>query len=112
MDRKARQAITAAALIVGTLAAAPIAQTTIKLATLVPQASVWDKNLKQMGEEWKQATGGRFDVTVYSGGAQGDEPTVLRKMRLDALQAAAFTNVGLGMIDPAFNVFNVPFFFE
>jgi TRAP-type transport system periplasmic protein len=99
-------------LLVGAFTALPVAQTTIKLATLVPQGSIWDKNLKQMGEEWKQATGGRFDVTVYSGGTQGDEPTVLRKMRIDALQAAALTNVGLGMIDSAFNVFNVPFFFE
>jgi TRAP-type C4-dicarboxylate transport system substrate-binding protein len=122
MDRKARQAITReavtrgavtiVALVAAVLAAAPVAQTSIKLATLVPQNSIWDKNLKQMGEEWKQATGGRFDVTVYAGGSQGDEPTVLRKMRLDALQAAAFTNVGLGMIDPAFNVFNVPFFLD
>jgi TRAP-type C4-dicarboxylate transport system substrate-binding protein len=115
MDRKARQAVTIAALtalLVGAFTALPVAQTTIKLATLVPQGSIWDKNLKQMGEEWKQATGGRFDVTVYSGGTQGDEPTVLRKMRIDALQAAALTNVGLGMIDSAFNVFNVPFFFE
>ena len=112
MDRKARQAITIAALVAAVFAAAPVAQTAIKLATLVPVGSIWDKNLKQMGEEWKQATGGRYEVTVYAGGAQGDEPTVLRKMRLDALQAAAFTNVGLGMIDPAFNVFNVPFFLE
>src|SRR5439155_5638899 len=91
---------------------APLAQTSIKLATVVPIGSVWDKSLKQMGEEFKQATGGRFEITVYSGGTQGDEPTVLRKMRLDALQAGAFTNTGLGMIDPSFNVFNVPFFFE
>jgi len=86
--------------------------TTIKLATLVPTNSIWDKNLKQMAEEFKQATGGRFEITVYSGGTQGEEPTVLRKMRLDALQAGAFTNTGLGMIDPSFNVFNTPFFFE
>jgi TRAP-type C4-dicarboxylate transport system substrate-binding protein len=33
-------------------------------------------------------------------------------MRLDALQAAAFTAVGLGNIDAAFSVFNIPFFFE
>jgi TRAP-type C4-dicarboxylate transport system substrate-binding protein len=112
MDRQARQAVVIAAIVVGALTSAPIAQTTIKLATLVPTNSIWDKNLKQMGEEWKQATGGRFDVTVYSGGTQGDEPTVLRKLRIDALQAAALTNVGLGMIDSSFNVFNVPFFFE
>jgi TRAP-type C4-dicarboxylate transport system substrate-binding protein len=33
-------------------------------------------------------------------------------MRLDALQAASFTAVGLGSIDAAFNIFDVPFFFE
>ena len=94
------------------LATAPLAQTAIKLATIVPEASIWDKNLKQMGEEWKQATEGRIAVTVYGGGSQGDESTVLRKMRLDALQAAAFSVVGLGSIDASFNVFDIPFFFE
>lgn len=89
-----------------------VAQRAIKLATVVPDGSVWDKNLKQMAEEWKAATGGRVTVTVYGGASQGDEATVLRKMRLDALQAASFTAVGLGSIDAAFNVFDVPFFFE
>ena len=88
------------------------AQAPVKLAHLLPEGSVWDKNLKQMGEEWKQATDGRVAVTVFAGGSQGDESTVLRKMRLDALQAAAFTAVGLGMIDSAFNVFDIPFFFD
>ncbi len=59
-----------------------------------------------------QATGGRVSLTVFGGGSQGDEPTVLRKMRLDALQAASLTGVGLGTIDASFNVFDVPFFFE
>jgi TRAP-type transport system periplasmic protein len=88
------------------------AQTPLKLAHLLPEGSVWDKNLKQMGEEWKLATDGRVVLTVFAGGSQGDESTVLRKMRLDALQASAFTAVGLGMIDSAFNVFDIPFFFD
>ena len=94
------------------IANAAHAQTGLKLATLVPEGSVWDKNIKQMAEEWKTATDGRVTLTVFAGGSQGDEPTVLRKMRLDALQAAAFSAVGLGMIDPAFNVFDIPFFFD
>jgi TRAP-type C4-dicarboxylate transport system substrate-binding protein len=65
-----------------------------------------------MGAEWSQTTGGRVSLTVFGGGSQGDEPTVIRKMRLDALQAASLTGIGLGTIDAAFNVFNVPFFFE
>jgi TRAP-type C4-dicarboxylate transport system substrate-binding protein len=84
----------------------------LKLATVVPDNSIWDKSLEQMAAEWKQATNGRVVLTIFSGGSQGDEPTVLRKIRLDALQAASLTVVGLANIDPAFNVFNVPFFFE
>ncbi len=110
MVGQARQAV-AAGFVLLALAGSASAQS-VKLATVVPQGSVWDKGLKQMGEEWKDATGGRVMVTVYPGGSQGDESTVLRKMRLDALQAAAFTAVGLGGIDPAFNVFDLPFFFD
>jgi TRAP-type C4-dicarboxylate transport system substrate-binding protein len=51
-------------------------------------------------------------LTVFSGGSQGDEPTVLRKMRLNALQGASLTVVGLASIDWSFNVFNIPFFFQ
>ena len=65
-----------------------------------------------MSTEVAQQTGGRVTLTVFAGGSQGDESTVLRKMRLDALQAAALTGVGLGSIDASFNVFDVPFFFE
>jgi TRAP-type C4-dicarboxylate transport system substrate-binding protein len=103
-----------AALVLAGGAGTPSAQTSVavKLASVVPENSIWDKNLKQMAAEWNQATGGRVSVTVFSGGTQGDEPTVLRKMRVDALQAASLTVVGLGTIDASFNVFNVPFFFE
>src|SRR4029077_8058527 len=68
--------------------------------------------IRQMGEEWKSATDGRVTITVFAGGSQGDEPQGLRKMRVDALQAAAFTAVGLGSIDASFNVFDIPFFFD
>jgi TRAP-type C4-dicarboxylate transport system substrate-binding protein len=88
------------------------AQSAIRLATIVPDGSPWDKNLEQMAAEWQKATNGRVSATIYSGGSQGDEPAVLRKMRLNSLQAASLTVVGLSSIDGAFNVFNMPFFFE
>src|SRR5262245_15123827 len=75
----------------------------IKLATIVPDGSIWDKALKQMGADWAKATGDRVTTTVYSGGTQGDDPTVLRKIRLNSLQAASLTAVGLGTIDASFN---------
>jgi TRAP-type C4-dicarboxylate transport system substrate-binding protein len=92
---------------------APLAQTvSIKLATIVPDGSIWDKSIRKMGADWQQATEGRVSLTMFSGGSQGDEPTVLRKMRLNALQGASLTVVGLSSIDWSFNVFNIPFFFQ
>lgn len=83
----------------------------VKLATLVPEGSVWDKALRDMGTEWSTATQGRVSLRVYPGGVAGDEPDVVRKMRIGQLQAAAITTAGLASIDPSFNVFNVPMFF-
>jgi TRAP-type C4-dicarboxylate transport system substrate-binding protein len=105
-------ALAAAALVVLS-AEMPSAQTaTIKLASVVPEISIWANALRQMSTDVSRETGGRVTLTVFAGGSQGDESTVLRKMRLDALQAAALTGVGLGTIDASFNVFDVPFFLE
>ena len=83
----------------------------VKLATLVPEGSVWDKALREMGSEWSATTQNRVTLRVYPGGVAGDEPDVVRKMRIGQLQAAAITTAGLASIDPSFNVFNVPMFF-
>lgn len=84
----------------------------IKLASFVPEGSIWDKSLRQMGDEWRRATEGRVSLTVFAGGQQGEESAVISKMRLGALQGAALTVLGLGLIDPGFNVFAIPFFYD
>jgi TRAP-type C4-dicarboxylate transport system substrate-binding protein len=84
----------------------------IKLATLVPDGSVWDKAMKEMGGEWTQSTGGHVQLRVYPGGVAGDEPDIVRKMRVGQLQAAAITTAGLASIDPAFQVFGIPMYFD
>jgi TRAP-type C4-dicarboxylate transport system substrate-binding protein len=95
------------------LLAVPLAAATdIKLATLVPVNTTWDKALRAMGSDWKKDTGDRVTLTVYSGGTAGDEATVIKKMRVDAVQSAFITSVGLAELDDAFNVFAIPFFLE
>jgi TRAP-type C4-dicarboxylate transport system substrate-binding protein len=84
----------------------------IKLATLVPEGSVWDKSMREMGADWAASTQNRVTLRVYPGGVAGDEPDLVRKMRIGQLQAAAVTTAGLANIDPAFNVFNIPMFFN
>lgn len=87
-------------------------KTTIRMATLAPAGSIWDKNLRQMAAEWNKLSGGSVVVNIFPSGALGDEPEVVRRMRFDNPQSAALTIVGLSEIDPAFNVFSAPFFFQ
>ena len=61
---------------------------------------------------WKKDTADRVTLTVYAGGTQGDEATIIRKMRSDVFQASFITSVGLAELDDAFNVFGIPFFLE
>jgi TRAP-type C4-dicarboxylate transport system substrate-binding protein len=84
----------------------------LRMATLAPDGSIWDKNLKLMASEWTKASGGRVSVTVFPSGALGDEREVVRRMRFENPQGAALTVIGLGAVDEAFNVFAMPFFFE
>jgi TRAP-type C4-dicarboxylate transport system substrate-binding protein len=65
-----------------------------------------------MGAEWKTATDGRVTLRMYPGGVAGDDPDVVRKMRVGQLQAGTLTLTGLTEIDSAFNAFGIPLFFD
>lgn len=87
------------------------AEQTIKLATLIPEGSFWDRALRDMGAAWEQITGGDVRLRIYSGGVAGDDPDMIRKLRIGQLQAATVTVSGLTEIDPAFALFELPAFF-
>jgi TRAP-type transport system periplasmic protein len=100
----------AAALLFATLPAAAAAKP-IKLATLVPEGSVWVKELKALAGDAKTQTAGRVEIRIYPGGIAGDDPDVVRKLRIGQLQAATLSVAGLQDIDDGFGVFAIPRFF-
>ena len=85
---------------------------TFKLATLVPDRSVWGNVLSEMAAEWREATNGEVTLRIYPGGVAGDDPDIVRKMRIGQLHAGTLTQTGLSEIDAAFNIFNTPLFFQ
>ncbi len=99
-------------LALGLTAPAASARSVIKMASLVPDASVWGKILKDMGAEWQEATDGEISLRLYGGGVAGTEADVVRKMRIGQLQAAALSVAGLTAIDEGFEIFEIPMFFE
>ena len=80
----------------------------VKMATLAPEGSSWHRVLQEMGEEWEKVSGGKVTLRIYPGGVVGDEGTMLRKMRVGQLHAAAITGMGLAFLDRSFYGLHVP----
>jgi TRAP-type C4-dicarboxylate transport system substrate-binding protein len=82
---------------------------TIKLASLAPENTPWGAALNKMAADWSAATNGAVRVIVYHNGVAGSEPDVLRKLRLNQIQAAVFTSSGMYMIAPSIITLSAPF---
>jgi len=80
----------------------------LKLATLAPEGSPWHDVIIDIGEAWKAASGGRVTLRIYAGGVAGDEPDMIRKMRVGQLQAAALSGNGLAQITPEIQALQMP----
>ena len=88
--------------------ALPAGAATIKLATLSPDGSVWITLLREAGAKIEQETAGRVELKIYPGGVMGDDPTVMRKMRIGQLQAAILTTGTFGKIFSDAQLYNLP----
>jgi TRAP-type C4-dicarboxylate transport system substrate-binding protein len=68
---------------------------TLKLGSLAPSGSPWELGLKRLAADWERISGGTVTVKIYAGGVAGDEPDMVRKMRIGTLNAALITVTGL-----------------
>lgn len=84
---------------------------TVKVGVLAPEGTSWAKNLKKMAKEIKTATNKKVKLKIYFGGSQGDEPDVLRKIRVGQLHGGVFTGKTLGDIYSDVRVMELPFTF-
>lgn len=89
-------------------AVAQAKRVTIKMATLAPKGSVFHEILEEMANAWKEASDGKVRVRIYAGGVAGDDPQVVRKMRLGSLNAGLLTSGGLSEIDKAVHALMIP----
>src|ERR1017187_7464 len=78
-----------------------LAQTKIRLATLLPRGSSHFQVLEAMGQQWRSASGGSISLTIYPDGTMGDESDSVRRMRVGQIQAATLSVDGLSEIDPS-----------
>jgi TRAP-type C4-dicarboxylate transport system substrate-binding protein len=75
----------------------------------VPENSPWGAALNKMAANVKIETGGAVDIIIYHNGVAGSEGDVLRKLRLNQIQAAILTSFGLNTITPEILALSCPF---
>jgi TRAP-type C4-dicarboxylate transport system substrate-binding protein len=84
-------------------------QYSIKFATIAPDGSTWMNVMKEYDAAIRKESGGRMGFKIYATGVQGDEKTVLRKIRVGQLHSGGFTGVGMGEIAPKVRILDSPF---
>jgi len=79
---------------------------------MAPEGTDAMKTLRAIDAEVQKKTGGKLKFKFYSGGRQGEEKDVVRKIRFGQLHAGGFTGVGLGEIAPEVRILDAPWLFR
>lgn len=106
----AAMAIAAALLLPGTTPRDANAQdgVTLRIATLAPRGSSWHRVFSAWNNTLRQRTNNQVSLRIYAGGSQGDERDYIRKIRINQLDGAAVTSIGLGLINRQVLVLQAP----
>jgi TRAP-type C4-dicarboxylate transport system substrate-binding protein len=100
------------AFLLGTLAASAQAATIIKIATVAPDGTAWMREMRAGAEAVKKRTEDRVEIKYYPGGVMGDEPSVLRKIKIGQLQGGAFTGGEFSPTNKDAQIYSIPFLFK
>jgi TRAP-type C4-dicarboxylate transport system substrate-binding protein len=111
---RGRFRVAGAAMVVALLGSIPASAqpVLVKMATLVPDGSSWHLILKETADKWRTLSNGAVTVRLYAGGVAGDDPDVVRKMRLGTLNAGVLTSVGVAEIDKSVYALGVPMMYD
>jgi len=71
---------------------------TLSIGTLAPKHSLWGKVFRAWSKAVKKRTGGALVLKLYWNGQQGDEATMVAKLRTGQLDGAALSASGLSHI--------------
>lgn len=90
----------------------PVQAKVYKIATISPDGLSWMKKLRESTREIEKKTHGRVKFKIYPGGVQGDDQTVLRKMRIGQLHGGALAAGSLTKFYPDLQIYNLPLEFR
>lgn len=84
------------------------ATTTIRIASLAPPGSSFVKVLKAWSRTLQKETEGRVELRIFSGGSEGSDRDLIKRIKSGKLDAAGVATTGLSMIAKELQVLSAP----
>ncbi len=112
MTNKLFQGLLILSLTVSLFIGLPVSAATYKIATISPDGLSWMQQLRKSVKQIDTLTDGRVKFKIYPGGVQGDDATVLRKMRIGQLHGGAVAAGSLTRFYPDLQIYNLPLQFK
>lgn len=84
----------------------------LKIATVAPEGTPWEKQLRSLKRHIETESGGRIKVRLFMGGSLGGEKTLVRRTASGSIQCFAGSTAALGSVVDELNVIEAPYLFN
>lgn len=84
----------------------------LKIATQYPPGSLAVTHLYALSDQLANATDGQIELKIYPSGVMGNDPTVMRKIRVGQLHGALVSSSTLTLLDVSASAISQPFQFD
>ena len=87
-------------------------QIRMRVATVAPEGTPWEKQLRSLKQHIEAESGGRIRVQMFMGGSLGGEKALVRRTAQGSIQAFAGSTAALGTLVRELNVVEAPYLFD
>ena len=84
----------------------------VKIATVAPEGTPWEKQLRSVKRYLIEQTHGRVRVKMFMGGSLGGEKALVRRTSQGSIQVFGGSTAALGSLVPELNVIESPYLFR
>lgn len=85
---------------------------TLKIATIAPEGTPWEKQLKALKKRYEDGSHGRIRVKLFFGGSLGGEKALVRRCAQGTIQMAGVSTGAASSLVPELNVLEMPYLFH
>jgi tripartite ATP-independent transporter DctP family solute receptor len=84
----------------------------MKIATIAPEGTPWEKQLRKLKRYLEEGSGGRLKVKMFMGGSLGGEKALVRRTSQGSVQCFGGSTAALGSLVQELNVIEAPYVFD